>query len=486
MQLAFQFKTKRHLRINYANLKPFVKKAFINTKNHLAHFKINLDEAVPADFETYLKHIKSELKTDREFFIYFNGEIEYRLLRKYRITKENRFDVFIAKSYLYLNGFHNLFQAKLVGEKLVKFFKRGKSFYHYISISDWANKNEKSVQEEIKHIKKALPLWNERYNIKRVNLFDDSSTAINRALDKALKSGKITEQTILNLASSEKIVLIHKYAEGFSEVYNLQYEKRQAVIEQIQKDKRRNSQAAKNRLPKLQKELEKINEEWLISPINYALEKIGFKKMFAKSPHIFILPLSQIPKLYQKNPNSFIENVVIPEAEKYLSEIKENNELLENFEGGLKYLIIAHSVPINEMRFYAKERSLEISSNTLAKMLLSSFLQNEDENITSIYVNDIVRNIDFKSQLSASTKTGEYLLNNYEQLKQILWNTHQIDIQKPITLISLSEQNIKDIVGRLNTINEYSRPNLIEKMLTERIDFYKELNKELNEIKNKK
>ena len=138
------------------------------------------------------------------------------------------------------------------------------------------------------------------------------------------------------------------------------------------------------------------------------------------------------------------------------------------------------------MRFYAKERSLEISSNTLAKMLLSSFLQNEDENITSIYVNDIVRNVDFKSQLSASTKTGEYLLNNYEQLKQILWNKYQIDIQKPITLISLSEQNIKDIVGQLNAINEYSRPNLIEKMLTERIDFYKELNKELNEIKSKK
>ncbi|MGB1283987.1 MAG: hypothetical protein ACPG44_05920 [Polaribacter sp.] len=486
VQLGFQFKTKRHLRVNYSNLEPFVKKAFINTKNHIAHFKIDVDKAVPADFDVYLKHIKSELKTDREFFIYFDGEIEYRLLKKYRISNENRFNKFIQKSYLYLNGFHNLFKAHLVKEKLIKFFRRGKSFYHYISINDWANKSEKELKKEIKEIKKALPLWNERYNIKRVNLFDDSNTAINKALDKALKSGKITEQTILNLASSEKIVLIHKYAEGFSNVYNLQYEKRQLIIEQIKKNKQRESQAAKNRLPILQKKLDKINEEWLISPINYALEKIGFKKMFAKSPHIFILPLSQIPELYQKNPNSFIENVVIPEADNYLKGIKESSDLLADFEGGLKYLIIAHTVPINEMRFYAKERSLEISSKTLAKMLLSSFLQNEDENITSIYINDIVRNVDFKSQLSANTKTGKYLLNNYEQLKQILWNKHQIDIQKPITLITLSEQNINDIVSELNGINEYSRPKLIVKMLTERIDFYKELNKELNEIKVKK
>jgi len=373
-----------------------------------------------------------------------------------------------------------------VQEKITKFFKRGKSFYHYISIGDWANKNEKKLLKEIKQIKKVLPLWNERYNIKKINLFDESNTAINKALDKALKSGKITEQTILNLASSEKIVLVHKYAEGFTDVYNLQHEKKQKIIEQIKKDKNRESQAAKHRLPKLQKELDEINEEWLISPINHALEKIGFKRMFAKSPHIFILPLSQIPELYQKNPNSFIENVVIPEAEKYLIEIKENNELLADFEGGLKYLIIAHTVPINEMRFYAKERSLEISSKTLAKMLLSSFLQNEDENITSIYINDIVRNVDFKSQLSASSKTGEYLLNNYKQLKQILWNHYQIDIQKPIMLISLSKQNISDIVNQLNVITEYSRPNLIEKMLTERIEFYKELNKELNQIKDKK
>jgi len=48
----------------------------------LAHFDINIEDAIPADFETYLKHIKNELKTDREFFIYLNGEIEYRLLKK--------------------------------------------------------------------------------------------------------------------------------------------------------------------------------------------------------------------------------------------------------------------------------------------------------------------------------------------------------------------------------------------------------------------
>lgn len=481
-----QIRTKKHLRVNYSNLEPFVKKAFVNTKNHIAHFGIDVDYAIPADFKVYLNDLKKVLKTDREFFIYYNGEIEYRLLNKYRISKENRFNVFIAKSYLYLNGFHNLFQAHLLKETVIKTFRTGKSFYHYISISNWANKKENQIQKEIKNIKKSSPLWNERYNIKRVNLFDDSKPAINRAIDKALNSGKITERTILNLASSEKIVLIHKYAEGFSEVYGLQSKEKQSLQSQIERDKTRESKAAKRRLPILQKKLVQLNEGWVISPINFALENLGFKKMFAKSPHIFILPLSQLPESYRKNPNSYIENVVIPKAEEYLTRVKVESAFMENFEGGLKYLIIAHTVPINEMRFYVKERSLEISSKTLARMLFTSFLQNEDEQITSIYINDIVRNVDFKSQLSPTTKTGNYLLENYENLKHELWNNHQIDISKPISLIALSEQNITDIVNALIEQEPYSRPDLLTKMLSERIQFYKELNQELEEIKSKK
>ena len=135
LQLGLQLKTKNHLRVNYSNLEPFAKKAFINTKNHIAHFGIDVKYAIPASFEVYLNDLKNELKSDREFFIYYNGEIEYRLLNKYKLSKENRFNVFIAKSYLYLNGFHNLFQAHLLKETMIKTFRTGKSFYHYISIS---------------------------------------------------------------------------------------------------------------------------------------------------------------------------------------------------------------------------------------------------------------------------------------------------------------------------------------------------------------
>lgn len=486
MQLGLQLKTKKHLRVNYSNLEPFAKKAFVNTKSHIAHFGIDINYAIPAKFEIYLDDLKKELKTDREFYIYYNGEIEYRLLNKYRISKENRFNVFVAISYLYLNGFHNLFQAHLLKERMVKILRTGKSFYHYISISNWTNKKENTLLKEINDVKKPSPLWNERYNIKKVNLFNDSQPAISRAIDKALNSGKITEKTILNLVSSEKIVIVHKYAEGFSEIYDLQSHEKQTIQSQIEKDKNSDSEAAKKRLPTLQKRLDKLKEDWVISPIIFALENLGFKKMFAKSPHIFILPLSQIPESYQKNPNSYIENVVIPKAEEYLFKIKKESAFMDNFKGGLKYLVIAHTVPINEMRFYLRERSLEISSKTLARMIFTSFLQNEDERITSIYINDIVRNIDFKSQLSEESKTGSYLLENYENLRHLLWHNHQIDISKPISLITLSKQNLKDIVNDLIKVNPYSKPNLLTKMLCERIEFYKELNQELEEIKMKK
>lgn len=482
VQLGLNIKTKNHLRVNYANLKPFVEKAFINTKNHLKHFEVDIEYAIPAELEVYLADLKNELKRENEFFIYFTGEIEYRLLKKYRLTDDARFNKFIAKSFLYLNGFHKHFNARLRKEYILNFIKKKNTFFHYISIPDWANLNQPTLITEVKKIKKPSPLWNERYNIDKVNLFEDEENAINRAIDKVLRAGKITEQTILNLASSEKLVIVHKYAEGFSDVYTNQKKELENLKSQIERDKKSGSAVGKKRLPKLNENLENLRTNWIVSPLNKALEIYGFKKLFVKSPHIYILPLSQLPETYQNKPNSFIDNVIVPEAEKYLESVR-GSEYMIDFSGGLKFLVIAHTIPINEMNFYTRERSLEISSKTLAKLLFTSFLQNEEQHITSIYINDIVRNVDFKSQISENSKTGKYLLESFEELKSILWKKYKIEISKPITMISLSEQNVEEVVEELIKLKPYSTPRLVRKMINDKISFYKELNQELEQIK---
>lgn len=482
-QVGLNLKSKHHLRLNYSNLEPHIIKAITDTKTHLRHFGINDDEALPSGNERYISELKSELKSEREFYIFYKGELEYRLLEKSILPTELRVDKFLRKSFLYLNGHHRYFRAHLLKEYVVKLGKK-KSFFHYISIPNWPNKNVDSLMEEVKIISKPSPRWTDRYKLKKAKLFSKGENpALNKAIDKVLTSGKISEQTIFNLASSEKLVIVHKYGEGFSDVYRKQQTERKSLSDQLEKDKKSESKAAKKRVPILEKKLSQLNENYIISPINYSLAKAGFVKLFNKSNHIYILPLSQVPDKYHNNVNSYLEDEIIPQADAYLTKVKQESEYLDGFEGGLKYMIIAHTIPINEMQFYQQERSLEVSSKTLAKVLFTSFLENENENITSIYINDLVRNVDFKSQLKSSTKTGEYLLSNFDTLKSILWQDYKIEIAKPNTLITLTDQNIDDIVNKMIKVSNFSKPHLIKGVLKERIKFYKELNEELNKLK---
>jgi hypothetical protein len=74
-------------------------------------------------------------------------------------------------------------------------------------------------------------------------------------------------------------------------------------------------------------------------------------------------------------------------------------------------------------------------------------------------------------------------VTNFENLKTILWQNHRIDIYKPFGLTSLTPENIGDITDNLFTMDNSITKRFINKQLTELVNFYINLSKELNDIK---
>ena len=145
-----------------------------------------------------------------------------------------------------------------------------------------------------------------------------------------------------------------------------------------------------------------------------------------------------LPEKYQKNFRLYFEELIIPESETYLNDLKQKNPIVEQFVSNNKYLFIAHIVPITELEIFTKDRSLEVSSKALFKMLLSTFLSKTDSQLSNIYINDLIRNIDFQYLLNKSSKTGEYIIRNFENLKDVLYKKFKFDIYRPVTLINIT------------------------------------------------
>jgi hypothetical protein len=198
---------------------------------------------------------------------------------------------------------------------------------------------------------------------------------------------------------------------------------------------------------------------------------------------VYDLPLSLIPEKHQKEPEIYLKELVLKEAEDYLKEFQENEiEYITEINDTLKYLIIIHLVPIYQLKIFSQERTIELSSPILSRMLLTSYLSIEDNRMASMYINDIVRNVDIKTLLK-SNKTGEYFNTNFENLKRILWDDYHIDIYKPFGLSALTPNNINDISAKLLTEDNSISKRFIDKQLTILVTFYINLSKELNEIK---
>lgn len=480
VQFLLNIRFRGHSKLEEDQFVRLAQDSFNNVVSYLEPYGLQESKVAPGDRDSYITDLRKSIKKKNEFYLFIKGEIEFKLFKLLDLPTEKRIDKFLAYSFAYVTGYDKVFKYFLFTERFVKLFSRKKTIYHYFSIPGWRVLKYKELLKEVDEIKKVNPLWNEKYKIKDIKDFETKHPVITKTIDTVLRKGKISDKTIFNLASSEKILIVHKYAEGFSSVYNAQRQKNNDLKSKIQRAESRN---ASKRIAKLKEELKELQESWITGPISTVLERYGFQKLFNHMEGVYVYPLSLIPEKYHNNHELFISEEIINEAESYLKQLRQQEVVREHFEGGLKYLILSHVVSINKITIFSRERDLEISSPILSRMLLTSYLAKEDSKISNLYINDLVRNIDFLYLVNSASTTGKYLHANFEYFKELLWQDYSIDIFKPISLIQLSETQVSQICDKLLEKDSSIKRHHLAKMLCDKIEFYKTLDAELNTLK---
>jgi len=483
IQFLFNVRFRDHSKLEEDQFVRLAQVSFDNVISYLESYGFRGANIAPGDKESYIYDLRKSIKKKSEFFFFIKGEIEFKIFKLLDLPTEKRIDKFLAYSFAYVTGYDKVFKYFLLTERFVRLFSRKKTIYHYFSIPGWRVLKYKELLKQVDEIKKASPLWKEKYSLKGVKDFETKHPVITKTIDIVLRKGRISEKTIFNLASSEKILIVHKYAEGFSSVYMAQRQKNDELRSKIGRAESRN--ASKN-IEKLKAELKELRESWVTGPVSTVLERYGFQKLFNHMEGVYVYPLSLIPEKYHENHELFVSEEIIKKAESYLNQLQQREVVRENFEGGLKYIILSHVVSINKITIFSRERDIEISSPVLSRKLLTSYLAKEDSKISSLYINDLVRNIDFLYLVNSETNTGKFLHDNFEYFKELLWRDYSIDIFIPISLIQLSKTQVSQICDKLLEKDSSIQKRFLTKMLCDKIDFYKKLDSELDALRSKR
>lgn len=461
-------------------------KSFDTVRAYLRKLGLSQREFSPGKKADYIIELRDSIKQRDNFRLYSKGEIESFFFDNFNLPDEERFKYFAKYSFFLLEGFEDQLRITLWKERIAKWFTRKKTAFHYMSISGWATLDYKKLISQVKKIQKPKPLVNERFGYQKIQDIEETMPTVSKAIDAVLESGKISERTVLNLASSEKLLMIHKYGEGFTEIYTSQNSLLNSLKAQIEELENSDDPNREAQLHNLKQRKKNLTENWVRTPIGTTLEELGFQKLFSKMSGVYIYPLMMLPEKYHTNHKLYVEEVVLRRAQHLLRQLKENEDLLSEYQGGPKYILLAHVVPLNEIDFFTRDRELSISSPILYRLLFQGYLFRDSSDISSIYVNDIVRNIDILNFWKKDTESAKYLTKHFELLKQLLWDRFKVEIYRPISLISLTEENIGDICEQLHKNDSSLAPHYFRKLLIDTIDFYKKLNEELDAIKLKK
>lgn len=457
--------------------------SFENVRKYLKRIGLKQQEFCPGRKENYIDALLNSTKQKNGFYLFSKGEIEAFFFDNFIIPKENRFNIFAKYSFLFLEGYDEYFRFSLLKERVVKLLTKKKTVFHYMTIPGWSNLDYKKLINTVEKIKKATPIHSERFTYTKIQDIEEKAPTISKAIDKVLESGKISERTVLNLASSEKILIVHKYSEGFGEVYKKQEALLAAIKGEIQELETSNDPERENKIRSKKQERKEVIESWVRTPINTTLEEFGFQKLFNRMQGVYIYPVFMLPEKYHSDYKTYIKDIVLLKAQKLLKRMKKTQNLLHEHTGGLKYVLLAHVIPLNEISVFTQERELGISSPILYRLLFKSYLFKNSSDVSSIYINDIVRNIDILNLWDKDTKSAIYLRKHFEFLKQILWDEYRVEIYKPVSLIILSADDVGDICEKLYKNDSSIAPHHVRKLLLDTIDFYNDLNKELDEIK---
>jgi len=462
-----------------------IEQAFDKAKEYVESYGFRATEFAPSAKEVYLQRARAHFGfRNGELTRLIDGQAEGFFFSQFIVTKDKRFDVFLVHSY-YLSAFKKkLFEYSMFKEKARRLIKKKNSTLLFLSIPNWRTRKANDLIETVDSVTKIELKLNEHYKFKKLENAQESKVV--SLLDSVISEGKVSTDTIFKLAASEELIIVNKYAEGFLDVFSNQNEERKRLSDEIKKITSRENigRTLRNRLEGFRNELHQLNENWITVPIGRALEEKGFQKLFSKNDGIFFLPLSLIPAKYGKDYKLFLNEEVIGEAQNYLDEINDGPFFTDDHDK-LNYVMISYTLTADKLNVLTSNRDLKISSPHLSKMLFTSYFMTSQDNTSQLYINDVIRNVDFKSNLPTQTATGTYLHSNFDNLKNILWSDYQIDLFKPVHISSLTEQNINDIVDRLTAIEAFTQPFRIKKLLIEQVKFYNELKVELDLIKAK-
>jgi len=430
----------------------------------------------------YIRHAQSHfIRGDKRFVTYLEGQLEEFFLQRFDIPIQNRFNRFLLGSY-FLSTFQGaMLNRHLRTETIIRRLSSKRTTLHYLSIDSWRMKNADQLMNEVETVTKIQPLWQEHF--KFAKLKHDSK--VGRLIDSVLKSGKVSMETAMKLAASEKLLMVYKYAEGFSEVHSSQTETQNSIRSQILELKgKKMGKARKAKLDGLKKDLEHLHSNWIRAPLVTALERKGFKKLFSKNDGLFFLPNSMIPSKYGSDHEEFIKAEVLKTAEAYMISIKDSIHLKDHPDG-LSYVLFSHIIQISDLSILLSKRSLEISTPDLAHMLMTSYLTASKERVARVFMNDLVRNVDFVSMLPKNA-TGKYLKKNIDSLKSILWEDLKIDIYKPSRLAELTPAQVSLICDRMIALDNSVTKRRLVGLLLKQMRYYADLATELTEIMVKK
>lgn len=481
VQIVFGLRFKYHTKVSEKQLEVLCNDAFKEIEVHLRHFKAI--DSIKSPKEMYIRHLKGEVKQSGNQYVFLEGELQLRLLEKFHLPKNNSVNKFLIQSFFFIHGYPKTFKYLLFRDRIAKFFGRKHTILHYLSISNWRGLSAQELSEKVVAITKvSKDHWNDKYLIPKNKDIAESNPNISRAIDKVLLNGVISEKSIFNLSSTEKLIFIHKYSEGW-DVFNRLDTDKEAAKAEVKKWEKSGANNAHRKLNAAREKVAEIDRLWLPAPIGSVLEELGFQKLFNKMDGVYVLPLSMVPNKFHKNIEAYIQEVIIENAQLYVNEALDNKNPYITIENKiLKYLIITHIIPMSEISIVSQNRSFEVSSPKLSRMLFTSFLSKEDSGISSLYINDIVRNVDFISLLGKS-KTDDLIRNKFEEIKVLLWRRFEIDLLKPYKLSSLTENEQEELINLIIELDDdFVRCHLL-KRIKNIIKFYFDLNNELSNLK---
>ncbi|MCW7475567.1 hypothetical protein CH369_18220 [Leptospira levettii] len=470
---------KNRTQVSEKQIDTLVLESFNACRQWLSEIKFN--DLSDLDYQKISTHIKNKLKRKDQSYIFFEGDLEilfFEALLPYKDSK--RLNNFITYIFFLNKGISRITEKKLIIDRWrLKLFRKY-TIYHYLSIPNWITLNYSELMIAIDNVKKIDPLWSDQFLTKN-KIIEDNKPRLSKALDHVIQTGKITESAILKFSASEKILIIYKYAEGFSEVYKIQKEElenQKSKLKNLQKQPKPSQVEIKD----LKEKIDYLRKNWNRSPINHILEIKGFQNLFINMEGVYLIPTTRLPEKFVLNPKNYIDEIIIPEADQYRKQLKSEKKYRKVVPDKLNYIIISQVVSLRDLILKTSERTLTLSSPAFSKMLLSCYLSKNNSETKNILINDVIRNIDFLSLFNEETQTGKLINDRFELLKTILFDEYSIDIYRPISLITLSEEQVKAISEKL-TKGKSLKPHIVKKILVEKINFYRELEYDLNTLK---